>query len=431
MDSSRTTLDAIGSFWPAAHPEKRLPGRLTFDPSDGGRLEVVGSFHDLKDVIAKARKEADGSMGLSELLGLDSPAVRIGGDTTDGPVTLDQCLGAQATYHVPLVLSGAHLSNSEPLRFHAAQFSIPHLIGWSGTSGLRSSLVVRDDPRRTEEIRIIYRPVPKAIVDIRDGQLALHYPYHFRGDHVVESSIEQTCTMELRFTDPGCLVDVLGVHHALQALVSIAVGAPVRVTRTRVQANGGPWLDVHARGVGAGSDTRSVSLRRDEMLFTYANLGGLDGIGRWLKVAKTFWPAIAALTSRLDSRDVFDELQFFNMVTAAEAFERIRQGKQDLNFKRALRTLAALAGPSFQSVVGDVDGWATRVVRTRNDHVVHRGLCGDPDGESLYWLTGSVYVLVVLCLLRTCEVPEENLPNRESCPWMATVARKLRGGHRR
>ena len=75
MDSSRTTLDAIGSFRPATHPEKRLPGRLTFDPGDGGRLEVVGSFHDPKDVIAKADKEADGSVGLFELLGLDSPAM--------------------------------------------------------------------------------------------------------------------------------------------------------------------------------------------------------------------------------------------------------------------------------------------------------------------------------------------------------------------
>lgn len=94
MNSSRTTLHAMGSFWPAAQPEKRLPGRLTVDPSDGGRLEVVGSFHDRKEVIAKARAEADGSVsvGLSELLGLNSPAIRIFGDTTEGPVTLDQCL---------------------------------------------------------------------------------------------------------------------------------------------------------------------------------------------------------------------------------------------------------------------------------------------------------------------------------------------------
>ena len=78
------------------------------------------------------------------------------------------------------------------------------------------------------------------------------------------------------------------------------------------------------------------------------------------------------------------------MATAAEAFERIRQEEQSLKFEQALKTLAGLAGPPFQSLVGKVDDWAKRVVRTRNDHVVHYGLRGDPDGESLYWLTGSL-----------------------------------------
>ena len=163
------------------------------------------------------------------------------------------------------------------------------------------------------------------------------------------------------------------------------------------------------------------------MLFTYADLGGLDGIGRWLTKSKEFWPVVAALTSRWYAPELYDELQFFSMVTAAEAFERIRLQEQDVKFKPALKRLVALAGTPFQSMVEDVDSWATRVVRTRNEHVVHRGLRGDPDGESLYWLTGSVYVLVVLCLLRECEVQEENLPTPQRCPWMATVARKLRG----
>ena len=429
-NSPRTALDAIGSFWPAANPEKRLPGRLTFDPREGGRLEVVGAFHDPKEVIAKARAEADGSvsLGLFELLGLDSPAIRIIGDTTDGPVTLDQCLGTQDTYHVPLVLSGDHIPDSEPLRFQAAAFGIRHFVRWSGTSGLRPSLVVRDDPRRIEEIRIVHTPVPDTTVDMPHGQLVLRLPYTFRGDHVAESAVEQTCTVELRFTDPGGVVDVLQAHHAFQALVSIAVSAPVRVTETRVRPAAGRWLQVHAQGVGAGSYSGDVPTPRPgEMLFTYADLGGLDGVGRWLTKSKEFWPVVAALTSRWYAPDLYDELQFFSMVTAAEAFERIRLQEQDVKFKPALKRLAALAGTPFQSMVGDVNRWATRVVRTRNEHVVHRGLCGDPEGESLYWLTGSLYALVVLCLLRECKVPEENLPSPESCPWLATVARKLGG----
>lgn len=406
----------------------RLPGRLTLNPSDGGRLKVVGSFHDQDEVIAKTPADANGvvSVGLSTLLGLDAPPIQIFGDTAEGAVTLNQCLGAGGTYHVPWVLSGAHVAGSAP-EFQAADFGIPQFAWWSGTSGLDSSLIVRDESRRVEEIRVIYRPVPEAVVDLPHGQLALRLPYVFRGDHVVESSVAQASTLEIRFADPSSITDVLQAHHALQALMSIAIAAPIGVSETRVETASEGWLHVHARGVGAGfyTDGRTTADRGD-VLFTYAQLGELQGVGRWLTMVKKFWPAIASLTSRWYAPDLYDELQFFSMVTAAEAFERIRLDKQQVKLKPALMTLADLAGPPFRSVVGDVNGWATRVVRTRKEHVVHFGLCDAPDGESLYWLTSSLYVLVVLCLLRQCDVPVKNLPTPKNSHWMGTVANRLR-----
>ena len=44
-------------------------------------------------------------------------------------------------------------------------------------------------------------------------------------------------------------------------------------------------------------------------------------------MSKTFRPVIAALMSRWYAPDLYDELQFFSMVTAAEAFERLRLQK--------------------------------------------------------------------------------------------------------
>ena len=78
------------------------------------------------------------------------------GDTSDGPVTLDQCLGAQDTYHVPLVLSGDHIPDSEPLRFQAAAFGIRHFVRWSGTSGLKPSLSMATGLQR----RLSNKPAP-------------------------------------------------------------------------------------------------------------------------------------------------------------------------------------------------------------------------------------------------------------------------------
>ena len=127
MKSPSTPLDVIGSFWPAARPERHLPGHLTFDPSEGGKLEVVRAFHDPHKVLDNAPTAADGSVsvGLSALVGLDSPPMRILGDTTEVSVTLDRCLGTQGTYNVPLVLSGAHIPDGEPLHFQKAEFRFP------------------------------------------------------------------------------------------------------------------------------------------------------------------------------------------------------------------------------------------------------------------------------------------------------------------
>ena len=422
-------MDVIGTFWPAACPDKRVPGRLTFDPRDGGKLDLCGAFHDPKEVIATARAQQQGpiSVGLSELLGLGSPPIRILGDTTDGPVTLDQCLGNLSSYHVPLVFRGAHFLDNEPLLFQAAQFDIPHLARWIGQSGLSDCVQLRQDSNQVEQIRIIYKPVADTIVDTQSGHLRLAFRYRQHGDRINELTIKQYCTLELRFADHGSVDDFFEAHGALQALIAIGVAAPVRVTDARVLTVAGHWVQVLADSGRISSQPGEMPrIRPFDMLFTYDGLGGLSGIGRWLTMAKKFRPVTGILMSRWYESDLYVELQFFSMVTAAETFARIRRQEQNFKFKTALETLTGHAGAPFQSVVDDVDSWAKCVVRTRDNHVVHRGLQGDADGESLYWLTASVYILVVLCLLRECEVPEENLPNPETSRWMATVARKLR-----
>ena len=438
VKSPSTPLDTIGAFWPAARSEVRLPGRLTFDPSDGGRLEVVGSFRDPREVLANTPRDPDGSVtvGLSRLFGHDDPPMRILGDTKDGPVTLHDCLATHSqvngrtthgTYHVPLVLAGIHIPDREPLLFNEAEFTIPRFARWSRTSGLGASVIVRKDSWHVEKIRITYTRLPEATVGLPNGRLSLYLPYRLYGDHISESAIEQTCTLNLQFTAPCGLVGVLEAHHALEALLSIAVNAAVHVAETRVQAKAEPWLRLHRRGIGAGAHAGEVPRSRaHDVLFTYSELGGLSGLARWLTMSAKFWPAIAPLLSRWYAPDLYDELQFFNMVSAAEAFYRIRRRtRRRVPLERMLKALAKVAGTPFQSMVGDVDTWAQQVALIRHQYIVHRVPGVDADGERLYWLTASLYILVVLCLLRECVVPEENLPKPESATWMATIARRL------
>ena len=421
-------MDIIGSFWTADRPDRRVAGRLTFDHRDGRRLELCGAFHDPKEVIsnAPAQQEGHASVGISELLGLDSPPIRILGDTAVGPVTLERCLGTLSTYHVPLVFRGAHFRDDESLKFKAAKFSILHIEQWIGKSGLDASVRLRKGSNQVEQLSIICTPVEDIIAKTPSGQIRLSFGYQLRGDDIVESAIKQKCTLELQFSDSSSIEKVFEAHDALQALIAIGVAAPVRVTEARVLTDNGSWIQVQAYNGGIKDNRDDVcSIRPFDMLFTYNRLGGLTGVGDWLAMSNKFWPVIGMLMSRWYTPDMYGDFQFFGTVTAAETFARIKLQKQSFKFNKELERLAINAGAPFRSVVGDIPSWVKLVVRTRNNHVVHRGKHGNPDGESLYWLSCSLYILVVLCLLRECRVPEKNLPNRETSRWIATVARKL------
>ena len=54
--------------------------------------------------------------------------------------------------------------------------------------------------------------------------------------------------------------------------------------------------------------------------------------------------------------------------------------------------------------------------------MVHPGLCGNPDGEDLYWKTEAVCMLVVLRLLSECGLQEAALPNRHNSELMRRLA---------
>ena len=422
-------VNVVGSFWLAARPDKRVAGRLTFDAKDGTALELSGSFHDPREVLDKARAQQSGPVrvGLGELLGLNGPPVRILGNTPDGPLTLDGCLGELSSYHVPLVFHGAHFDEVEPLRFDAVKFQICHLAHWVWKSGLGGTVVFKRDSQEVEQVRITYTPLEESVADTERGKLTLAFKYSHRGDRVVEHGIEQHCSLELRFHDSGSIDEIFEIHDALQALITIGVAAPAPVTSIEL-SHAGTRHPIQLRAWTNGTDASDGDTRlidQGKMLFTYDAIGGLEGIGQWLKMSKKFRPVLGVLTSRWYTPQMYDDLHFFYMVTAAEAFERIRRQEQNINFKEALTTLATDAGAPFQALVGDVNAWAGKVVQTRNNHVVHRGLHDNLNEEYLFWLTGSVYILVVLCLLRECGLPESALPNDDNCKWMRTLAAKF------
>jgi hypothetical protein len=85
--------------------------------------------------------------------------------------------------------------------------------------------------------------------------------------------------------------------------------------------------------------------------------------------------------------------------------------------RQRLETMAEYAGEGFTAIVGDIEVWSAVVAMLRNrltHHDAGRDVKRTP--EDLVFLTESIYLLVMMCLLRECGAPNsvlENIQNSE------------------
>ena len=162
------------------------------------------------------------------------------------------------------------------------------------------------------------------------------------------------------------------------------------------------------------------------MALTCDDIGGLEGIRAWLRLANRYSMVVALLVSHWYVPPLYQEQRYFNAVVAAESLIRIRKQEQDIKLKKELIDLAAKIEPLFVVLVGDSRKWAGEVVRTRDNYVVHPGRRGSGDGYRLYQLSESIYLLVVLTLLRECGVSDDALKKIQNHGHFRWLAEKLR-----
>ena len=163
------------------------------------------------------------------------------------------------------------------------------------------------------------------------------------------------------------------------------------------------------------------------MAFTCDGIGGLEGIKAWLKLASRYSVVIALLVSHWYVPPLYQEQRYFNAIVAAESLIRIRKQEQNIkNLKKELIDLAEKIETLFVPLVGDRGKWAGEVVRTRVNYVVHPGRQGSGDGYRQYLLSESIYLLVVLTLLRECGASDDALKKIQSHGHFRWLAEKLR-----
>ena len=403
-------LNVEGLFWLAGQAGANVAGRLTFDFTNGAHLDLLGSLNELDGLFDESERP-----------------VRIHGVAGGRKLTLVDCARTGESIQIPgiareqyrpsLVLSGCHIDESQPMVFDGMRLVLQHLNNW-----IRKTGTVVDHQVGPGQIQITHNPLQKESIPIEDGDLQLSFTQRFNPDPFHTTTLTQNAVLGVQFKEPQTLQRIFQTRTALRNLVTIGVGAPAFVNEAYLErsdfahdvpgGNGTPIpIGLYSRGLEGDIRGDVKTIHPMNMLFTFDDIGGLDGIANWINISARFKPVIDSLLSHWYLPKMYTDNRFLNIVIAAEALERIRLNRQKFNFKQGLQRLTEFAGDPFQSMVKDVETWVNEIVRVRTNNLVHRGLRGDIEDSRMYWLSESLYFLVVFCMLRECGVPENTLTN--------------------
>ncbi len=435
-------FEGEGVFWLPSDDETQIAGKITFDPIKGATLNLFGSFGTPHQQFTAG-----------------SPTLRLQGVAGKRYLTLEKCFLedishempgiTRQTFHVNSIITNHLFDEDEALAFDEVSITFDQLPTWIGRTGVTVNYNLRHGEQTTDEIDIDFRQPVDEIVRLDEFELWLGSSWGLRGDHITETRLTQGTYLTLKYPTSQALKVILDDLKALQDLLTLAVDAPVvleDVTLRRADIT-------HETGSAAGR-LKSLSyyapqlaerVRLDKpqapghVLFEYQSIGGLPTIARWLAVAHTYDIVLGWLLSIRYASGLYVQNRFYNVVSAAESFHRLRfpnevtsqkefdqfiqglieavpeehrewlgmqlQYSNEPRLRRRLRSLARYASPVFTSVCGKRDRWVTVVVEVRNRMTHH-----DKDRQitfkdgDLYFLAESVFLLVMLCLLRECGV---------------------------
>lgn len=426
-------LDIEGLFWMPAESDQGIAGRLTFNETDGAILNLVEPF---------SVPVAAGGRVARIPLSLNKEPLRIVGSAGGRWLTLHDCQESSRNmdstgmvrrrYRVSVILSGAHFDDDEPLLFNSVTVGIGHLREWVGRSGLNVDSASEGDSNLINNVQISYTPIKPDVTNASWGELALTFPWTLRGDRFFESAIEHDCSVELRFTAPHTLENIFTFTSSLWHLVTIGIDSPTSIlSMTLSHAKQTHKIELYAQWNESGVQGSTATIHQRKMLLTFDEIGGLEGMARWLAVAGNYHTVTGTLVSHWYRPKMYVENQYMNVLVAAETLLRIRLGLGKRRFKLApeLTQLARETSGLFQDLVGDVDSWVKKIVQTRANRVVHPGLHDPGDGRRLQLLAESIYFLVVLVLFVECDVPQETLStivNHDRVSWLGRELKDLR-----
>jgi hypothetical protein len=289
---------------------------------------------------------------------------------------------------------------------------------------------------------------------MRDEELRLSSTWQLGGNNLTETYLNQDVYLELKYPTAQPLERVLDDVKHLQDLLTLVTAAPTvpeDITLWREDiAHDVPTGERRPQAMTyyAGQLAERVRLdapqSSEKVLFQFKDIGGLPTIAQWVMAARDYRTVLGSLLSIRYSAGLYVENRFNNVISAAESLHRLRfpnevmpQEKYDeriaeilsdvrksrqkwLKYKLKytneprlwdrLDALVKYAGTAFAALYDDPEPWITVVTESRNRLTHHdKDRAIDFQSGDLPFLAESVFVLVMLCMFKECEVTDDTL----------------------
>jgi len=440
-----------GLFWLPGGEQEQRAGRLKFDSAEGGTLSIIGGFGSFPQQFTNQER-----------------LTRLHGVAGGRFLTLDRCLSSNTsvrmpgtafqTFHVGQIITGHLFADGEALTFDQFSVDFDQLPMWIRLSGLQVSFqTAAPDPNQTppDKILIEFNQLQDEVAQVGDQELRLKSTWSLGGNNVTETHLYQGTFLQLTYPKPQPLDDIVADIKHLQDLLTLMTAAPTvpveillqrsDITQELSSGENRPQSMKYFAGQLAERVRLTEPQTPGHVLFQFQDIGGLPTIARWIKVARQYRIVLGYLLSIRYATGLYTENRFGNVISAAETFHRLRfpnevmpgekftQRLQEIlaeiskssrrswvkgklkhsNEPRLADRLKEMVGhvnAAFAQVYADADAWITVVVESRNrltHHDEERKLNFEPG--DLHFLAESVFTLVMLNLLRECDMGDAAL----------------------
>jgi hypothetical protein len=424
-------FEVRGQWWLPGRDDRRVPGILTFSPEEGAELTLFGSLRSIFEEGEHTEKDGTVRISITQAaLERSGNYPRLHGDGGGTAYTLQDCLRVRSsstivpgqgseTIRVTRILKGALFEKDEALEGTGISFGLTNLVDWIGETGIseewrEADSALEDAPRFRIEA---YEKPDRFATLANGGTVYLKHSVGITGDRMSDRSLTQGFHWRVNQPEMVSMDDLQDLASDVQDLVSIATDRTASFESVRFwhpevyrEMRGGDRMPeaIDLFVVWNTKAERPVRrLHEHNLLFTFEDLGGIDGVRRWMNAAARHRGGLGRVMATRYAKEMFVSDRLLNCSAALEAFDRDSTKAKGSNLKTRLERCATLAGDPFTNLVGDVSRWAETIRVERNDVAHHFGRRMRTSGSETYYLWQSLYWLYVMCIMRDSGAPEE------------------------